>query len=192
MKKVRLLSVSVSLLLLVFGLSSCALLQKPEESEMKEAMEKLLPVSREATDIIYGEGIRIDENFVIDPDWTTAHYAPVSYDYKYQTVDDLKLLIRSAFSEEYAEEMYEYAFVSNDEFMSRFGEKNGKLTMDVTKEPFHLATDIYTETAKVVSGSGYACVVEVEMSNDGGATRYTERLRLVKENDQWKFDGPTY
>ena len=61
--------------LTVLNLSSCALLAKPSDEEIKDAMKELLPAAYEATCIVYGEGIQIEENFVIDPDWTTSHYA---------------------------------------------------------------------------------------------------------------------
>lgn len=177
---------------LLGALSSCTLLGKPSDEEIKQVMEELLPASYDATYIVYGPGIEIEKNFVIDPDWTTAHYAPVASDYKYQTADDVKRLILSAFSKDYAQEMYEYAFEGNEEMMSRYGSLNGKLTMDVTRPAFGMATDIYVETAHVVKGTAYACRVRVEYSADGGESRSTVELQMVREDEKWLFDGPTY
>ncbi len=180
------------LLTLSVLLSSCALIGKPSDGEIQRVMEEILPASYEATYIVYGPGIEIEKNFAIDPDWTAAHYAPVAADYKYQTEEDVKRLILSAFSKDYALEMYEYAFEGNDEVMSRYGTANGKLTMDVTREAFGMATDIYVETAHVIKGTAYACIVEVEYSADSGKTRRTMELQMVNEDGKWLFDGPTY
>lgn len=180
------------LLLAVWGASGCGILTKPSEEEIKEAMDSLLPASFEATYMVYGPGAEPDSSEKIDPSWTTSHYIPVAASCKYRTVKQLKELIRSAFSEGYANEMYEYAFFSNDSIMSRYGESAGVLTIDVTKKPLRMATDIYTDTLKIDSGSAYACVVKVEASFDGGETREEIRIQMIKENGSWIFDGPTY
>lgn len=173
-------------------LPSCALVAKPSDKEIKEAMEELLPYAKESAEIIYGKGIEIEENYVVDPDWTTAHYAKVDPSYKYQTVAEVKSLIAKAHTAEYAEQMYEYAFVGNEEIMPRFDEYAGKITMDVTKEAMHIVEEIFPETARVVTGSAYACEVEVEYTNDGGQSRQTMTVQMAKVDGKWLFDGPTY
>ena len=178
--------------LTVLNLSSCALLAKPSDEEIKDAMKELLPAAYEATCIVYGEGIQIEENFVIDPDWTTSHYAQVHPDYKYQTKADVEALIRSAYTKDYAEELYEYAFEGNDDIMARYTEYEGKLRMDVTKEPLNVVDVIYLYTAKVIRGTAYACEVEVEYSMEGTDTRYVMVIQMAKEDGKWLFDGPTY
>ena len=177
---------------LLFIVSSCGVLTPPSETEVKEVLTQLLPRSYEATYIVYGPGIEIDENFEIDESWTISHYAPVASSYKYQTIEDVKSLIFAAFSADYGEEMCEYAFAGNETLMSRYSESGGKLTMDVTKKPLDMAEEIFIDSAKVVSGSAYACLVEIEYIVEGDTERSTMEVRLVKENGRWLFDGPTY
>ena len=185
----------IAAVLLLFAMlftASCAVLSAPSDEEMRREIAELLPRSYEATDLIYGAGAPIEEDFEIDPNWKFSHYAPVAATGIYKSEEDIKLLVESVFTKDYAEEMYEYAFKGNDDLMSRYNTSEGKLYIDVTKEPLGMATDIYAETAKVVSGSAYACLVEIEYSMNGGQTREKMTVRMVKTDDKWYFDGPTY
>ena len=98
------------LALLVSALPSCALLAKPSDQEIREAMEELLPDAKKSAEIVYGKGIEIEENYVVNPDWTAAHYAKVHPSFEIQTIKELKALILRVHTPEYAEQMYEYAF----------------------------------------------------------------------------------
>ena len=166
--------------------------ENDSEEEMREVIADLLPRSYEATDLIYGAGAPIEEGFEIDPDWKFSHYAPVSASAPYKNEEEIRLLVESVFTKDYAEEMYEYAFKGNDDLMSRYNTSDGRLYIDVTKEALGMATDIYPESAKVVSGSAYACLVEIEYSINGGQTREKMTVRMVKTDGRWYFDGPTY
>lgn len=182
----------VSFALLICLLSSCAYLVRPEDKEIREALEKLLPDAYTATYIIYGPGIELDPEAEIDPTWKNAHYIPVANDYPYRTVDDVKAVALRAFSADYAEDMFEYAFVNNDYMMSRYTEYEGRLSMDVVlKKPLKMAKEFYTETLHVVKGNSFACKADIEclLAND---ERATVTLSFVKENDVWKLDGPAY
>ena len=174
------------------AMTSCGVLGAPSNEEMRQVLAELLPRSYEATELIYGKGAPIEEGFEIDPDWKFSHYAPVAASAKYKSEAEIRMLVESVFTKDYAEEMYEYAFVGNDDLMSRYNTSEGKLYIDVTKEPLGMATDIYPESAKVKSGSAYACLLEVEYSIDGGQTRQTMHVRLVQTDGKWLFDGPTY
>ena len=193
MRKIKgFLAISLLISTLFVSLCSCALIAKPSDEEIFLAMTELLPYAYESAVIVYGKGIDIEENYVVDPDWTTAHYAKVHPSYKYQTVNDLKALILKAHTKEYAEQMYEYAFEGNEEVMARFSEYGGKLTMDVTKEALPVVAEIYPETAKVLNGSAYACEVEVEYSAQGSDQRDVMVIQMAKVDGKWLFDGPTY
>ena len=133
-----------------------------------------------------------EENFAIDPDWESAHYAPVSPKYKYQTRADLEKLIFSVHTKDYGGELCEYAFEGNDDIMARFTEYEGKLRMDVTKEPLNVVDEIFIDTARVLRGTAFACEVEVEYTMEGESTRYVMVIQMAKEDGKWLFDGPTY
>jgi hypothetical protein len=188
----RICAIFLVTVLALTGLCSCALLEKPSEEEIKGELEKMLPTAYEVTDIVYGKGIEIEENFAIDPDWESAHYAPVSPKYKYQTRADLEKLIFSVHTKDYGGELCEYAFEGNDDIMARFTEYEGKLRMDVTKEPLNVVDEIFIDSARVLRGTAYACEVEVEYAMEGESTRYVMVIQMAKEDGKWLFDGPTY
>lgn len=192
MKTIRLTAVCL-LLALVLGLFSGCSLTAPDDEVIREAVIRLLPAAKEATYIIYGPGAPLDPLYEIDETWTAAHYIPVDMTYEFHTVESVKKLVRTAFSENYAEGMFEYAFNGNDVFMSRYDETGGRLTREVVKcEEFEMLTDLYPETLKVTSGTKYACEFEIEGSKDGGKTRETYTVQMVYENEKWIFDGPVY
>ena len=190
LKKTAVLFLALTMLLPAF--CSCALLSAPSDEEIRGAMEELLPLAYEATYIVYGPGIEVEENFAIDPDWTVSHYAKVHPKYKYQTILSVKELILKAHTEGYAAELYEYAFEGSEDLLSRYNETDGKISMDVTKEALDMADEIYYETARVLKGTAYACEVEEEYTMDEGKTREVMVIQMAKENGRWLFDGPTY
>lgn len=176
----------------ILPLAACSYLVKPEDGEIREAVEKLLPDAYTATYIIYGPGAELDPSEEINPDWKAAHYVPVADDYPYRTINDVKDLTLRAFSADYAEEMFEYAFEGNDVVMSRYNEYRGRLQREVVRhKELSIAKEFYPETLRVVSGNRYACKADIEclLANDA---RITVTLALVMENDRWKFDGPVY
>ena len=85
------------------------------------------------------------------------------------------------------------AFSNGEVSMSRYSEQDGRLTIDVTQKPvYELKTEYYTDTLKVTSGTKTACVVEISYSIDGGITKATGELQLVRENEKWVFDNSPY
>ncbi len=188
----KIISGCLALLMTAGMLCSCGMLGKPSDSEIRTAMEEILPAAYEATYIVYGPGLEIEEGFEIDPSWTVSHYAPVSEKSKYKSEKEIKALILSAFSKDYALEMYEYAFEGNEELMSRYGTNSGRLTKDVTKKAFAMAEEVYTDSARVTKGTAYACIVEMEYKAEGIEDRLTMKVRMVKEEEKWLFDGPVY
>ena len=98
----------------------------------------------------------------------------------------------AVFSPDYLEILYEYAFDGTDDYMPRFAEDKGVLTMDVVKEPMGLLAEVYPDTATVVSGSRYACRVEVECLTATGVRRTTTVSLSRSEEGGWLFDSAVY
>lgn len=185
-------TVTALLLILLLSLSACSYLFKPDDEVIRKAVTDLLPDAYTATYLIFGPGIELDPESEIDPEWKTAHYIPVARDYAFQTEDDVRAVTLRAFSHDYAEEMFEYAFVNNDLFMSRYTEYGGRLAMDVvTKQPLSMAKEFFPETLRVTGGNSYACKAEIECTL-GNGERSVITLQLVFENDRWVFDGPVF
>ncbi len=164
----------------------------PEDAQVQEILAEKLPAAKELLSIFYGDGAVIDEASGIDESWTTPHYFRVAPDFQYQTIAELKSAAEKIFSEEYLKTIYEYAFEGTDDYMPRFAEDDGVLTVDVVKKPMGLVAEVYPETARVVSGNRYACRVEVECLS-GTGRRFTKEVSLTAGAEgEWYLDSAVY
>lgn len=172
--------------------TSCS--QALTEEEARAILEEKLPISYNVISAIYGDLLYCSEEDKekIDSGWTTPHYFPVDDSCVYTTIAEIKADAEKVFTPMYLESVYEYAFEGNDETMSRFGEHEGKLTLDVVKAPYSVLTDIYPETAKIEKSSRYAAVLLVDGSSDGGKSTTKVTINLAYMNGEWLFNGPTY
>ena len=172
------------------SLISCSGYTMPDE-KAKEILREKLPLSKKVLSAIYGDSLKLREPEKIDKSWTTPHYFEIVDDSDYLTAEEIKKDAEAVFSPTYLDIIYEYAFEGNDETMSRFGEKEGRLTVDVTKEPYRILSELDIDSAKVTKSSRYS--VEISLSgkdSDGNTAIYT--VRLARLGDDWFFSGPTY
>ena len=187
---------SICLLILSFSILSLAVSCRPklDDAQAVEILKEKLPISFDVISAVYGELLYCNEEDAktIDEKWTTPHYFKVDKECKYTTIAAIKADAEKVFTPTYLETVYEYAFVGNDETMSRFAEHEGVLTIDVVKEPYGVLTDIYPETAKVVKSNGYYAEITVDCSADGGKTIKSTVIKLSCVNGNWLFNGPTY
>lgn len=174
------------------ALTSCSPALTDEEA--MEILEEKLPISYNVLASVYGELLYCSEKdkAEIDESWTTPHYYPVDDGCIYKTIDEIKKDAEKVFTPTYLEAVYEYAFVGNDETMSRFSEHEGRLTIDVVKKPYGVLTDIYPETVKVEKSSRYSAVITVDGSSNGGETIKRITINLSCINGNWLFNSPTY
>ncbi len=174
------------------ALTSCSPALTDEEA--KEILEEKLPTSYNVLAAIYGELLYCsdEDKAKIDEGWTTPHYFTVDDSCIYKTIAEIKKDAEKVFTPTYLEAVYEYAFEGNDEAMSRFAENEGRLTIDVVKEPYGVLTNIYPETVKVVKSSRYSAVITVDGSADGGKTVKSITINLSCINGNWLFNSPTY
>ena len=189
----RIISLTLVILMLgayLLGAVGCA--PSLSDEQAKALLEEMLPTSYNVLASIYGELLKVEEPEKIDKSWTTPHYFTVTEDSYYTSIDAIKSDAEKVFSPMYLETVYEYAFTGNDEVMSRFGENNGRLTLDVVKEPYNILTDLYIDTAVVVKSSKYAAEIEIEGSANGGKTRKKVLITLACVEGKWLFNGPTY
>ena len=187
----RIVCCILSLLFLIFCLTGCKFMTL-SDSEARAELEKLLPPSRQLTDIFYGEGLP----YVPLPEDSSDFYAYVSSDAPYKTIGELKEAAAKVFSKEYLQTIYDYAFVGNEYQSARYfaaTDKNGPshLKINLKLEPFSLLKDIDIESAKVVEGTPAACVVKVKATRSDG-TVFDKKIKLVKENGSWYLDGAAY
>ena len=190
-KNCRIAAALLLLSLLLTCLAGCKF-GAPSDEEVRLILSEKLPVAKELLTVIYGEGIPLADGSTIDESWTTPHYYKVAEDFQYQSIADLKKAAAEVFSADYLEIVYEYAFEGTDDYMPRFAEDGGVLTMDVVKEPMGLLAEVYPDTATVISGSRYACKVEVECLSATGKT-VKETVSLSRgEDGGWLFDSAVY
>ncbi len=191
MKKTVSIILILSTLLGIFVcFTSCS--QYMSDEEARAILEEKLPTSYYVMSAVYGDMLKVQEAEKIDKTWTTPHYFKVMEDSHYTTIAAIKADAEKVFAPMYLETVYEYAFDGSEESMSRFAEDKGLLTVDVVKEPYQILTDLYIETATVISSSRYAAEIKIEGSANGGDTRKFVYITLACIDGEWLFNGPTY
>ena len=151
-------------------------------------LTELLPKAAEVNEILWGEGLPTEGE--IDEDATVDQYLPVVSE-KYTRLADIKKAVREIYSSEYAAIIEENVLSNTDYTKARYAETvEGVLRMNVTTEPMSLETVFDIDGARVKSANPYMITVVIPYTvreREGKTT-----LLLVKENDQWRFDGPAY
>ena len=172
------------------GLTSCA--PSLSDEEARAILEEKLPISYYVMGAVYGDLLKVENEDKIDESWTTPHYFKVVPGSHYTTIAEIKADAEKVFAPTYLETMYEYAFTGSEETMSRFGESEGVLTVDVVKKPYGVMTDLYIDTAVVVKSTRYAAKIEIMGSLDEGKTKRVVEINLACVDGVWLFNGPTY
>lgn len=179
---------------LLFAFSGCKL-NTLSDAGAQAFLEAHLEEAKILNDFFYGEGAPLapGEEEKIDPAWTTAHYLPVDPEYRFQTIAEVKKAAEAIFTDEFLAPVYDYAFNGSDDFLSRYGEVDGHLTRDVTKEPFGSYAAIYTESARVTEGNRYTCLIKVDAATATGSTvKRSIRLSFDPDLGDWKFDSAVW
>ena len=181
---------SIMICIVAVPLTGC----KPaiSDEEVKAILEEKLPTSYYVMHAVYGEMLKVQDTDKIDESWTTPHYFKVVEDSYYTNIDQIKADAEKVFAPTYLETVYEYAFTGSESAMSRFGEADGLLTVDVVKKPYSILTDLYIETATVRKCSKYAAEIEIDGSANGGKTIRKVLITLACVDGEWLFNGPTY
>ena len=193
----RCVSLLIVAIILLLGMTSCGYFSKPSDEEMKKAVAGLLPDAYTATYIVYGPGLKLDEEEKKEFDrvndvtpYKNAHYIKVDEEEPYNTEKEIRELVRKVFSKDYADEVLAYAF-ENSEYMSRYHEYGGVLAMEVVQNaPMDMLDEIFVDTLTVIEGNAYACTVEVEATQNG--EKRNVKIQMVFENEKWMFNGPAY
>jgi len=214
MKKILFLALVLTLICSVF-LVSCKEEVKYDEAEIKAALEELLPKSYELNVIYFGEGLPIsDDREVIEEfynsfesDIEQINYHPVSADSPYQTEADLRAATLAVFTEDYSEYLFQRAFagisgqlqniegetVTHNAMYAMYIEMNGVLTvrLNLGDEAIPLGREYAVDEMTVKSQKNGTVVVEMPTYYNGGLDLYVE-VRLVKTENGWRLDSPTY
>lgn len=186
----RSLALALALLFLLAALPSCKV-GAPSDEQARDILAQLLPGAKELLTAFYGQ-VPLADPGAVDPTWTTPHYLPVSPEFPYGTIAAFKEAASRVFSQDYLAIIYEYAFEGTDDYMPRFGEDEGVLTVDVTKPAMGLLSEVDAESARVLSGNRYSCRVAVEATSASGARLTKEVSLAATEDGGWRIDSAVY
>ncbi|MBQ4601673.1 MAG: hypothetical protein IJB24_02325 [Clostridia bacterium] len=193
--KIILILLSVIMLL---SLVSCTKAELISDTEAQNILIELMPKAEEINEIIWGKGLPIepgqDEALKTV---TAAQYRTVATDAPYQSTEELKTAIAEVYSDAFIANTVNYTcFEGADDALEdteaqmypRYKNNDaGVLIVDITNPGFEITTKIDPASAKVVSAeSDNKQTVEVE-TNSGKI-----KLVIVKQENGWRLDTPTY
>ena len=183
--------------IMLFSLVSCTKAELIPDSEAQQILTELLPKAEEINDIIWGKGLPVEPG----QDGplktvTAAQYRTVSKDAPYQSTDELKKAIAEVYSDAFIENTVNYTcFEGADDALEnteaqmypRYKDNDaGVLIVDITNSGFEITTEIDPASAKVISAEGNKQTLEVETNNS------KIKLVIVKQENGWRLDTPTY
>ena len=194
----------LALFALLLALCGCG--AAPEPAEMRPIVEALIEASYEVNDIFFGEGlpaIERDSQFAIDNHVyymdEGGNYDYVTEDCPYQTTAEIKVLAEAVYSDEYLASIYETMFVGvADEhagmLYARYLDTDEGLKKSNLHESMISARRVYDyDTMVMVKPSGAQYVnLEFDTHLEGSDEIVRVRLTLVREDDGWRLDSPTY
>lgn len=201
MKKITTL---LALLLIVLSLTSCG--NPPDAAELRPVAESLIEASHAINDIFFGEGlpaIERDSQFAIDNHvyYMDEHgnYDYITEDCPYQTTDQIKAAAEQVYSDEYLTSIYETMFIGvADEhagmLYARYLDTDEGLKKSNIHESMIKARRVYDyDSMTVVKPSNDKFVnLEFDTHLEGESEVTRVRLTLVREDDGWRLDSPTY
>ena len=213
---VRFLLLCLTLACVLGCLASCSENRNrwPEE-EVREALRDLLPKAAELNVIYFGEGLPTsrDENAVrafyesFDMDVKSISYTPVDPACGYENVDDIKAATLEVFTGTYAEILFDRAFTGiSDVFdegtdeehrvtavYAMYLEQDGYLTkrVNLADDALPLGREYDLSSMKILRANDSG--VEVRLASTlNGAPSVDVELWLVKTENGWRLDSPTY
>ena len=170
------------------------------DTEAKEILSELIPKAQKINDIVWGKGLPVLDS--APPELNSikgAQYRAVDSSCGFANTDDLKKAIAEVYSQRYIETAINYtAFegtgAEDGELYAtypRYKDNNdGLLCIDIENPGFELTTEISTDAVKVKSADFEKITIETN-AKVGGVTVPLE-LVLVKEDNGWRLDTPTY
>ena len=210
MKKIILFAISV-----FFVITLCSCGAKYSEEEIKAALDELIPASYEMNEIYFGKGLPISEDEEtlnefyshFDSDIEMINYHPVSADCPYQNETELREATLAVFTEDYAEYLFQRAFAGisaqmqniegltevHNAIYAMYIEENGVLTvrLNLEDDAIPLGREFKIDELKIVAQKDNIVVVSIPTFINSVYSMEVE-LRLVKTQNGWRLDSPTY
>ena len=194
-------------------LASCAPANDPEEA--RDALEDLVEQSYALNEVYYGEGLPISddredvERFYasFDTDITSINYHPVAADAAFQSEDEIRTATEAVFSQSYCTYLFERAFAGiSDTFdagtenevtktaaYARYIQYGETLTvrLNLADEAIPLNRTYDCANAEILENKKNAVTFAVPSSVDGLPDEEVE-IKIVRTDDGWRLDSPTY
>ncbi|MBQ3184235.1 MAG: hypothetical protein IJB57_11305 [Clostridia bacterium] len=184
--------------IMLLSFVSCNKAELISDTEAQNILIELMPKAEEINEIIWGKGLPIepgqDEALKTV---TAAQYRTVATDAPYQSTEELKTAIAEVYSDAFIANTVNYTcFEGADDALEdteaqmypRYKDNDaGVLIVDITNPGFEITTKVDPASAKVVSAeSDNKQTLEVE-TNSGKI-----KLVIVKQENGWRLDTPTY
>ncbi|MBQ7822428.1 MAG: hypothetical protein IJ391_09145 [Clostridia bacterium] len=183
-KKISLI-LSILMILCTFGACSGV-----NEQELLEVLPSLIKDGRELLDIVYGDGLPIDEN---GPASIKAGYVAVSEDSPYTSVEGLEAALKDVFSEAYTIVLYNTALngisYDPDTIKPRYIEsEDGVLYMDTSFNMNIAKREPKYDSIRIIDSNRFMAEIEITMVYDD-LSEESDTFLIVKEDGKWKLDS---
>lgn len=203
----KIISICLILSAVFLSFASCGVDKK--DPEILKAAEELIEDSFELNDIYFGKGLPVSaedseeaKKFAEDNgfDLQNIQFLPVTEESPYKSVEDIKEATLKVYSEDYCEYLFSMAFegYSTDDgtsavYAKYMEDEAGTLTarIDLAKNSLPERTYDY-DSIKVKSKSEDMAVFSVDSYLDGKKEDKPVEFTLVKSEDGWRLDTPTY
>ena len=179
------------------------------DDEIIKAAKSLMEKSYDLNDIYFGVGLPISESdseeakkFAAENgfDLENIQFLPVTEESPYKSVKAIKKATEKVYSAQYCEYLFKMAFegFSTEDgsaavYAKYMEDESGTLTarIDLANNPLPERTYDY-DSIKVKSKKKEKAVITVDSYLDGEKEKSPVSLTLVKEENGWRLDTPTY
>lgn len=191
----------LAIALILTSFVGCAKTEPIADEEAAAILTELVPKSEKINEMIWGEGLPIEEGQDGPLETVTAaQYRRVAENAPYHSFAEMKAAIAEVYSDDFIAKTINYtAFEGAEDALDgntsskvypRYYEEDGVLWTDITNKGFDLTTEIDPSSAKVVDANGNKQIVEVKAIVAG--EQMTLSLTIVEQESGWRLDTPTY
>lgn len=198
---------------LLLALASCA--PKNDPDTVRAALDSLVAQSYALNEVYFGAGLPISddredvERFYasFDTDIASINYHPVAADAAFQSEEEIRTATEAVFSESYCAYLFERAFsgisdtfdagteneVTKTAAYARYIQYGETLTvrLNLAEEAIPLNRTYDCANAEILENKKNAVTFAVPSSVDGLPDEEVE-IKIVRTDDGWRLDSPTY
>lgn len=204
---IKLTALTVALILAAVMGASCGV-DYTDEEVIKEA-KALIEAAYEINDIYFGKGLPISaedseeaKKFAAENGLSleTVQFLPVTEESPFKSIDAIKKATEKVYSREYCDYLYSMAFegYSTEDgsaavYAKYIEDEKGTLTARIDLADNELPTRTYDlDSIEVKTKKEALVTVTMDSYLDGKKEEKPVTFTLVKEDDGWRLDTPTY